>query len=92
MLDALGYARLLVADGAEDERSLRFSSTLFIRELVPVGERWYHIYICSQDSMMQHADLSFVIFRASFYMGYQHGSLQLHFISYPCSSHFPFQD
>ena len=92
MLDALGYVGLLVVDGAADQRSLRFSSTLFIRALVPVGARFYHIYICSWASMVQHADSSLFLFRATSYMGYQHGSLQLHFTSEPCSSYFPCQD
>ena len=52
----------------------------------------YHIYICSQASMMEHTDLSLFLFRATFYMGYQHGTLQLHFTSEPCSSYFPCQD
>ena len=69
MLDALGYVGLLVADGAADQRSQRFSSTLFVRALVPAGARCYHIYIFSQVSMMQHADLSIFVFRATFTWG-----------------------
>ena len=69
MLDALGYIGLPVADGAADQRSLRFSSTLFNRELVPVGARCYHIYICSQASIMQHADLPLFLFWATFTWG-----------------------
>ena len=34
----------------------------------------------------------FVYFGLTFYMGYKHGSLQLHLISEPCSSYFPCQD
>ena len=43
-------------DGAADQRFLRFSSTLFIRALVPVGARCYHIYFCSWDTMMHHTN------------------------------------
>ena len=84
MLDALGCARLLVFDGGADQISLRFSSTLFIRALVLARARCYHIYIFSQASMMQHVDLSLSI-TGCFYMRYQHGSLQLHFTSEPCT-------
>ena len=45
MLDAVGYAGLLVANGVADQRSLRFSSTLFIKAIVLAGARCYHIYI-----------------------------------------------
>ena len=41
---------------------------------------------------MQHTDLSLFLFQATFYMGYQHGSLQLHSTSEPCSWYFPCQD
>ena len=69
MLDALGHIGLLIVDGVADQRSLRFSSTLFIRALVPIGARCYRIYICSQASMMQHADLSLFVYRGYFHMG-----------------------
>ena len=65
----VGYIGFLVADDAADQRSLRFSSTLFIRALVLVVARCYHIYIFSQASMMQHADLSLFLFRTTFTWG-----------------------
>ena len=60
---------MLVADGAADQIFLRLSSTLFIRALVPVGAKCYHIYIYNWASMMQHAYLSLFLFQATFTWG-----------------------
>ena len=52
----------------------------------------YHINIFSQASFDATCRLVSFSILGYFYMGYQHGSLQLHFTLEPCSSYFPCQD
>ena len=53
---------LFVVDGVADQRFLRFLSGLFITTLILDGAIYYHIYICSWDTMMLHTDLSLILF------------------------------